>query len=322
MTDRVTSPLAALTTGLIDYAGLFPPASLSLPAAVTEFRAHRQQPEAWMLSHFILPTVRLPDFAPLLTDFTPAEQPVPVSLLGRTSDSADDFRVTLAADLALLTDHTTPALAAELYEVRLPNPHLLADLPTLLADLSAALAAHGLAGFVEVPFDITDWAETVTTVTQALAAHNTTHPDRPLGFKLRTGGVAASAFPSPAQVAHAITTARDHGLLMKATAGLHHPFRHFALSVNTEMHGFINVFAAGVFAHALALDSAALEPILADTNPNHFTLTNAGLTYTTPSTRYHASHAQIAAARAALLRSYGSCSFDEPRADLQAIGWL
>lgn len=322
MTDRVTSPLAALTTGLIDYAGLFPPASLSLPAAVAEFRAHRQQPEAWMLSHFILPATHLPDFSPLLADFTAAELPVPVSLLGRGGDSADDFSANLAADLALLADHATPAIAAELFEVRLPNPHLLTDLPTLLADLSAALAAHGLAGFVEVPFDITDWAETVTTVAQALAAHNAAHPARPLGFKLRTGGLEASAFPSPAQVAHAITTARDHRLLMKATAGLHHPFRHFALSVNTEMHGFINVFAAGVFAHALGLNAAALEPILADTNPNHFTLTNAGLTYAAPGVYYQASHAQIAASRAALMRSYGSCSFNEPRADLQAIGWL
>jgi len=44
---------------LVDYAGLFPPAALSMPDAVAAFTAHQRHPHAWMLGRFIVPTSRL-----------------------------------------------------------------------------------------------------------------------------------------------------------------------------------------------------------------------------------------------------------------------
>jgi hypothetical protein len=46
-------------SGLVDYAGLFPPASLDMATAVDEYAAHLVEQEAWMLGRFIVPAGRL-----------------------------------------------------------------------------------------------------------------------------------------------------------------------------------------------------------------------------------------------------------------------
>ena len=60
----MTTPSArALLEGLVDYAGLFPPAALSMEDAVAEYARWRRSPEAWMLGRFVLPAARLRDLA-------------------------------------------------------------------------------------------------------------------------------------------------------------------------------------------------------------------------------------------------------------------
>ena len=138
------------------------------------------------------------------------------------------------------------------------------------------------------------------------------------GFKLRTGGVEAAAFPPVERIARCIIDCRAQRLPIKFTAGLHHPIRHFNSSVNTKMHGFINVFVAGVLAHALQLAEEQLIPILNDEDPASFRFDDDGLHYK----EYRATTRQIEDARRQLVISFGSCSFDEPREDLRSLGWL
>src|SRR5438067_5992205 len=58
---RTTAPaLAALLDGLIDYAGLFPPAALSADAAVANYQRYRAGPHAWMLRWLVVGTAELP----------------------------------------------------------------------------------------------------------------------------------------------------------------------------------------------------------------------------------------------------------------------
>jgi len=49
----------ALLAGLIDHAALFPPASMSMAAAVAEDRWARSTAEGWLLDRFIVPAARL-----------------------------------------------------------------------------------------------------------------------------------------------------------------------------------------------------------------------------------------------------------------------
>ena len=60
--DAVREALA----GLIDYAGLFPPASLGMADAVAEYRSARTGPQAWMVQRFICPADRLLELAGVL----------------------------------------------------------------------------------------------------------------------------------------------------------------------------------------------------------------------------------------------------------------
>ena len=57
--EREAPSARALLAGLVDYAGLFPPAALSMDDAVAEYARWRRSPEAWMLGRFVLPAARL-----------------------------------------------------------------------------------------------------------------------------------------------------------------------------------------------------------------------------------------------------------------------
>jgi len=137
-------------------------------------------------------------------------------------------------------------------------------------------------------------------------------------FKFRCGGVTSDAFPSPEQVAVVIATCRDARVALKFTAGLHHPVRHFNKSVGTRMHGFLNVFGAGVLAWAHGLDAAALQQVIEIEDPKAFTFDGDRFAVAGHSLDIDG----IAAGRGAFATSYGSCSFDEPREDLEALGLL
>ncbi len=138
------------------------------------------------------------------------------------------------------------------------------------------------------------------------------------GFKLRTGGADASAFPNSRQLAITICAARDARLFWKATAGLHHPLPQQSQTLGARMHGFVNLLTAALLADAENLDAQEVELLLNDEDAHQFEWADDHLRW-----RGHtASVAQIEAARCGALQSFGSCSFDQPRQDLRALGWL
>jgi hypothetical protein len=71
---RVVAPaLRALLGGIIDYAGSFPPASLSCREAYRNFQSYRQGSEAWALSRFVISSADL--------DLLPSASEGPFSVL-------------------------------------------------------------------------------------------------------------------------------------------------------------------------------------------------------------------------------------------------
>jgi len=85
---RIAASLGALLTNLIDYAGLYPPASLPLEIVLERYRCFRASPEAWILNRLVLPAAKLAE-APvepgwrvtLLVDGEPGPLPLPVETL-------------------------------------------------------------------------------------------------------------------------------------------------------------------------------------------------------------------------------------------------
>jgi hypothetical protein len=129
------------------------------------------------------------------------------------------------------------------------------------------------------------------------------------GAKIRCGG---ATVPPVEGVAAFVAACRDAGVCFKATAGLHHAIR------RDGAHGFLNLLAAAVFAHAEGLGEDGLIPLLAEDDPAAFSVTADGLTVHA----HTAGAAAIAEARAELFTAYGSCSFDEPVEDLITLGLL
>lgn len=53
--------LNAFLANLIDYAGLYPPAALPLPAVLENYQAYLASPDRWILNRLVLPATKLPE---------------------------------------------------------------------------------------------------------------------------------------------------------------------------------------------------------------------------------------------------------------------
>jgi hypothetical protein len=105
---------------------------------------------------------------------------------------------------------------------------------------------------------------------------------------------------------------------LKLTAGLHHPLPRLDPATGATMHGFINVFVAAVLNRVHELKHDTVVEILNDTEAGHFRFDDDRLAWR----ELHADRDAVARAREETIVAFGSCSFDEPREDLRALGWL
>jgi hypothetical protein len=308
----MSESLRTLLTGLIDYAGLFPPAKLPLREALANHVHYRAGGYAWMLGRFICPATRLGELVELKELFHTGA-PLVISALGRGGASANEFLTGLSADLADIAacrQEHTGWVVVDTLETRLP-----ADIDVACATLEGTaklVRSAGLTLYFETP---APYHETLRELLGVI--HAAFFFTCPAGFKLRTGGLEPAAFPSSEQIAFALSACLAEGVPFKATAGLHHPLPSFDSTIGVRMHGFINLFTAGVLVHTRGIGADKVCAILDDDDPLHFSFSESGLEWQGLS----ASTEEIAQARQNVL-SFGSCSFDEPRDDLRALGWL
>jgi hypothetical protein len=298
--------LQALLADSIDYAGMFPPCSLALEPALQNQAQYVRSPDAWMLGAFVLPVEQFDAARQLLSHFDPLH-PLRVAALGPKTANADAFLEAVEkADTAIrwLSGNVDLVSISHL-EMFLPHDvdiALLEEARSILGDLPV---------FWEAPPD------TAQKTIALLAEYNSDADLATFGFKLRTGGVAADAFPTSAQIASALVIPATHQLPIKFTAGLHHPIRQFRDEVKTKMHGFLNVLGAAVLAAEHRWDAHQTSMMLEDENANSFSFTENSFAWRewkidTERLRY----------RRKFVTSFGSCSFDEPHDDLRAVGLL
>lgn len=311
------STLAVLLHRSLDFAGLFPPASLPVPDALQLFRGEQSANTAEMLARFVCPVLRLEE---LTTAAAGLEQPLAVSVLPRGGKNAGEFLANLEVDLASIrriAQMHAGLVSIDALEVRPPADALAQPaLRKLLAAVDALLSRHaGLVGqlFVEL-------APGPALASQLeLLAERAARPEAgtlPIGgYKLRTGGSDAAATPPAAHVAVALATVAALGLPMKCTGGLHRPLR--TAGEATPLHGFVNLLVAAAFAATDRDNPATLETLLEETDPAVFSFDAKGLTW-----RERAlTTAAVAKSRKQLLLSFGSCYVEQPRLELQKLGW-
>jgi len=308
----------ALLDGIIDYAGLFPPARLPMDEAFERFSRHRGEDDGWLLARFVCPATRFEELEPLLEANGPPDSPIGIAVLGRGGDTLEDFLEAIEWDAAAVrafASRQTGRAVADVFEVRLPSAGGVA--------VAVESAWRQLTGGGEIPmtpyFEVSllgDWRPRLPAAAAAVRdTDRSTGPAGRVGLKIRCGGLDAEAVPEPMAVAAAIATCRATGVPLKATQGLHHPVRHYDSNVDTMVHGFLNLFAASTLAHAHDLPVTRLAEIVAEVEPEAFAIRDGRFAWRD----LEASSAQVAAARDGLLTTFGSCSFAEPRDDLYQL---
>jgi hypothetical protein len=304
---------------IIDYAGLFPPAKLPLEEALRNYlHFKKNSPHCRMLGRFVCPAARLQDLLPLAQSHADGAL-LSLAALGAQSSTLEDFLLQLETALTAIQQFRrawgTEAVV-DTIEIPLPSQVEIGRAANYLGyAVEHAVQAH-LRGFLETP--MTDaWQDDVSRIAQGLAEYGN-YERPPLGLKLRCGGINADAFPSDGQIAHFIGHCRAANLPWKATAGLHHPRRHWDEALQLWHHGFLNVFAAGVLAWNHALGEADLVEILADRELGNLRFDPTRMWWKS----WECSTKEIAEARNDFATSFGSCSFEEPRDDLIALELL
>jgi hypothetical protein len=289
--------IATLLDGLIDYAGLFPPAALAMPEAARLYDEYRCGERAWALGRFVVPVSRLEEVAALAAPSRGRGAPWRISALGG------------AGDIDTITHFNARHGERALVDALETKAETVADIDTgalLLAGPGCELDVY-----VELPM-----AADPEPFVRALERTG-------LRAKIRTGGVTPEQFPAAARVARFLQACATHDVMFKATAGLHHPLRgDYRLTYDAEspvgaMFGFLNVFLAALHAR-LGVGGPGLVDLLEERDPRAFTFDDAGVSWR----GRRLTTAGISSLRQHFAMSFGSCSFSEPLDELAALDLL
>jgi len=295
-------PLRAGLAGLVDYAGLFPPASLDLPSVLTRFTAYKAGEDEWMLGRLIIPLPQLGALSSYVESLAGPVRPAwTVSVLVPA-----ESRLDTVADFARQFNE-----ACEARGVAVVSVECAAGQPGDVERVAASVAAW-VERYVEIPL-----GHGLDAMLDAIARNG-------LYAKVRTGGMTPDRFPAPEALASFIRATVGRDVPFKATAGLHHPLRdRYSLTYEPQsplgrMHGFINVLVATAVARRDGgVPFETLCGILDESSPEAFTIDAETIVWKD----VRLSLDDLVSARAQALRSVGSCSFEEPVADLRALGW-
>ncbi len=289
---RVKAGMSAIETllaDLIDYAGLYPPAGLDMHAAVRNYLGYSRGPHAQVLGRFVVDLDRFPN------------------LLEAAGDAIGGVRLSLIvspeADMGRLQQLIGEGYRIEAIEVKIAES---VEVERIAKQMPAGPVLYFEASAFEQSQELLE----------AVASAGTR-------IKVRMGGVTTEAFPVTHAVAEMLRNMALHRIPFKATAGLHHPLRgRYPLtyepgSPTAMMHGFVNLVCAAAM---LYFGGAAEEArrLLDEEDRDAWQITPDSIAW-----RSHCWSAdQLRTVRRRFLIGFGSCSFDEPIRDLEALGWL
>lgn len=292
-------------SGIIDYAGLFPPAKLDMPTAVRNYADYMSGPDSDLLGRFVLPASRIGEFAKAAA-----------TLLPRGAESSP-WRLSVIGD----QDITSVREAALEFNCKHWNGseagHAVCDSVEIAVRTTDAVSSAREAFpeffrvFLEIPVSPNP-SQLVSAAARKGAA-----------AKIRTGGVVAEAIPQPGDVVRFIAACNEHGARFKATAGLHHPIcskyplTYEPASASARMYGYINVLLASAFLRSGA-EHELVRDILLENDPAAFALAEAGVTWRS----HRVAATELRDTREQFFLSFGSCSFQEPVDEAKSLGFL
>jgi hypothetical protein len=306
----------ALLRELIDYAGLFPPASLAMDSAVTNYETYSRSEHNWMLGRFIVPVARLREFEKAFANLSVAkgqpERHFPLSVLLGANPSSDAAQI-IEFNERFVASQSSFRAKIESVEAKVASPEEVESFSKIIPEK--------LETYFEIPLSRRESSNGDSSGTARDCIAAIARCGR--SAKIRTGGETANKFPSPESVVEFIQLCAAANVPFKATAGLHHPIRsvhRFTYQPDSEsgiMHGFLNVFLAAAFMRA-GMEPALAVQLLNEQSAEAFQFGSDVITW-----RNHSLTMQdVAAARKVFSISFGSCSFVEPIDDLRSLHLL
>ena len=312
--------IETLMTGLIDYAGLFPPSQLDMATASQNYARDLRSTYERFLSRFICPSKRLGE----LTEHASALMPGTYATSGYREHA--DFQDPWQISAIVIGD-----LQENLDQIFAFNEHHDNE-ANGLAMVDALEMKVGSPGDIDEALEIIP--EMIVPAFEL--PREAIFGGDPRGFvaaiagsgavaKIRCGGVTPDLYPSSEDIARFIVACSGADVAFKATAGLHHPVRsEHALTYEPDaprgvMHGFINVFlAATMVRNADGFGETQAIELLNERNPAAFVFEDKRVAWRS----YSIDVAQLAQSRESFATGYGSCSFHEPTDDLKTLGLL
>lgn len=304
------STLQALLINLIDYAGLYPPAKLDMLPAVTQYAQCQSDIHSWMLGHFICPTNRFSEFESAISQLHQNNK-------DNGSSNANNLIANWSVS-ALVGNQIESGLISidnllqrqNLNQNQIPSQIIIENIEAKIDSV------HNIDDALDIIHDnITAWFE--FPLTDDFRGYITALAGTDHGAKIRTGGITPDLYPSCETLAKFISTCHNANVMFKATAGLHHPLRHYNKNVGTMEHGFLNLFTAACLCKTHNLKETQIQPILEIEDPQQFKFENDSLKIF----NYTLTTQQIQSSRN-WAKSYGSCSFSEPIDDLISLQLL
>jgi hypothetical protein len=296
----VMESVRTLLAGAVDYAGLFPPSQLSMSEAVVNYALNRSGQYNWMLGRFVLPVARLGEFLDIADHyFTHAGQ--------------KDWRLSVLAG-----ENINETIRQITNFNELNHEKVIVD--SLEVKANTVSKIENTVGLL--PPDLTTYFE--VGINDNFIDLISTLAFRGQRAKVRTGGVVPEDFPKSTDVIKFVRACVAANVAFKATAGLHHPIRCFrpltyaADGPRGTMHGFLNLFLMTGFARK-SLKSKRLEELMEEEFDEVFRFEEKKISWRETSSLDIFDLEQL---RNSGVISFGSCSFDEPVADLQGLGIL
>jgi len=286
--------VGTLLESVIDYAGLFPPANLNLLQALQNYANAKVSKHSWILGRFLVPLPKLQEFEELaLVKPIKIKWTLGVIVTGDPTSQVDEIK--------RFNDKWSKKAKIESIEI---SGLELSNIGPVTHHLP-----KGLETFFEVNprSDLEAYLEAITAV-GAFA-------------KIRTGGITANAFPNKVTLCQFMMSCMRAQLPFKATAGLHHALTgHYPLtykpdSARAPMYGFLNVLIAALLINLGKIGLGDANEILSESSPHAFKFSLDTLQWKDLSI----SNLEITKARQQFFKSFGSCSFEEPIVDLEAL---
>jgi hypothetical protein len=291
-----------LLAGLVDYAGLFPPASETMAQAVDAYALYLASADREILGRFIVPVARLAEFESVAREYFPSapeSEPWRLSVL-----VSGDIRAAAAEMLAFNKRHEP---LAESGNAVIETAELKAQSADEITRQCSELPAS-FTPYVEIPVGpgVNDLVRVIG-VAGARA-------------KIRTGGTTVDAFPSSEDIVAFMVSCKQFNVPFKATAGLHHPLRgNYRLtyesgSAQGSMYGYLNVFMAAALVYRGLPEKQALD-VLDETDSAAFSFTESAIEWR----GLQIVADEMRAVRENFANSFGSCSFREPVDELRDL---